>query len=476
MLKRAAILLLIQMNPGLKAQHDNVLEALDSLSGIFYFNKINYDQGSNQYNYPKGYSPKFTENEYRERVEALDKNSPFKFVYNSIVRKYIDNYIRAPKSVATIISNSKYYFPLYENYLIKYEIPLELKYLSVIESALNPTAKSYCGAAGLWQFMPATGKAYGLSINSYVDQRYNVEMATDAACRYLKDLYTIYGDWSLAIAAYNCGAGNVNKAIKWSRGKKDFFSIMEYLPKETQGYVPAFMAATYIINYWEIHNMPLADTKIFFSDIDNIVIDREISLLKLASLLKMDVRELRYFNPAYYTGVIPGNGDKITVTKDKAMAFIDILKETQGSTSMTQPIKDTSQSTKVNVSTPGTGTNNSTAPLPSEQKSPFGTIRNSNILQKSAVTLPTKAQDKKVWLCELINDFKIKTDAICKVRILSDLETGLPKNSLLEGKLIYKEKTPVIYFYKVLNSNKSIGYYYPIEGNLKEGETIYLTN
>ena len=465
-----------------KAQRDYVSATFDSLSTIFYYDKINIHQDTNKYNYPENFVPKFSESEYQQRFNTLDRNSPFKFIYKDLVKKYIDNYLHAPKSVAVILANSHYYFPLYENYLIKYQLPLELKYLSVIESALNPTAKSYCGAAGLWQFMPATGKAYGLNITSYVDERYDLEKSTDAACRYLKDLYSIYGDWSLAIAAYNCGAGNINKAIKWSGGKKDFFSIMKYLPTETQGYVPAFMAATYILNFWQIHNIPSVDTKIYFSDMDNIMIEREISIYKLAGLLNINPKELYYFNPSYYVGIIPGNDDKISVPKEQALAFIDYLKGSRKGEILKPPINKGKQGVhKIDTNKTALGLKTFS------KKSPFGTVRNvesskAELIQGAPNNSNENAKQvvnatvNTVYLCEVLTDFNIKSNALCKVRTLCALSDKIPKNSILEGKLIYKGSKSYLYFYRDIKTNERINLDCDFSGNLLEGETIYLTN
>lgn len=418
---------------------DYVIEALDSLTNVYYFSKLEFDNSMSK-NKSEGIV-RFEDEEYRLGIDRLNKNFPFKLVYNNFVKKYIDNYLKNYKSVATIVSSSNYYFPIYEEYLLKYSLPLELKYLSVIESALNPTAKSHCGAAGLWQFMPATGKAYGLNINSYVDERYNISLATDAACRHLKDLYGIYNDWALAIAAYNCGAGNVNKAIKRAGGRKDFFGIMNYLPKETQGYVPAYMAVVYILNNLESHNIPSIKSKLSFFDVDYIEIKKPTTIKNLASSLRMKVEELKYLNPCFYIGVIPGNNDKVVVPKKKAMDFID------------QEVKDYKVEGKENSGV--------------KDKNIFGTIEvKSKDLGNDII--------EEVVLCEVLNDYDYKTNPEIRVRNLNSTKDEIEANSIFIGRTIQDKSKRIISFYSVLNNNRSINYHSEFVEQLQEGATIYL--
>lgn len=463
----AFVIILFSLPFSLLSQQDNVLEALDSLSRVYYFKKVELDIGNK---FKAGVIPQCSDEEYARRFEELNKNSPFKLVYNPIVKKYIDNYLKGYKSVAVIKANSQYYFPKYDDYLLKHSVPLELKYLSVIESALNPTAKSYCGAAGLWQFMPPTGRAYGLTITSYVDERYNIDLATDAACRYLKDLFAIYDDWALAIAAYNCGAGNVNKAIKRVGGKKDFFSIMTYLPKETQGYVPAYMAATYIMNYWQEHNIPQLKSKIGFADIDYVYIQKTTTISKLASVLNLTPKELSYLNPSYYIGVIPGNNDKVIIPKEKALLFIDqeyiINGGTKAPNNIAMPANKTISQKKIS-DIPIT--------LQNEKKSVFGTIEINDKLDtlKKTYSSPVK---KEVILCEVINDFNAKSDENIRVRNLNIIGGEIPKNSVLLGKVETQNGKKILHFFSVANTKESLQYYSEFIEKLSEGETIYLGN
>ena len=240
---------------------------------------------------------------YTRRLRDLA--SPIQLPYNSIVRGYINRYTDSRYgTISRILGMSQYYFPLIEDELLKEGLPIELRALPIIESALSTTATSPMGAVGLWQFMPATGKSYGLEINSFVDERRDPVQATRAACRYLKDLYSIYHDWTLAIAAYNCGPGNVNKALARAGGGTTFWDIYEYLPRETRGYVPAFVGASYAYAYHQQHGiqsenppMPLAT--------DTIRVTRLLHLGQVASTLDIPIETLRTLNPQYKMDIIP---------------------------------------------------------------------------------------------------------------------------------------------------------------------------
>lgn len=228
--------------------------------------------------------------------------------YNQVVRSYIDSYVRRyPKRLSSLLALSKYYFPIFENALEAGDLPLELKYLPVIESALNPSAKSHVGAGGLWQFMPATGRLYGLEVNSLIDERCDPYKSSKAAVAYLKDLYAIYNDWMLVIAAYNCGPGNVNKAIRRSGGKTDYWDIYEYLPRETRGYVPAFIAANYAMHYAEdLYHICPAELKLPLAT-DTVCVNYRVHLEQISDCLGVHIDELRRLNPQYRYDLIPGN-------------------------------------------------------------------------------------------------------------------------------------------------------------------------
>ena len=222
----------------------------------------------------------------------------------------------------------EYYYPLFEQELNKHHLPLELKYLPVIESALNPVAISRAGAAGLWQFMPATARMYGLEINSIVDERLDPHKATKAAVKFLQDLYEIYGDWHLVIAAYNCGPGNVNKAIRRSGGKRDYWEIYPYLPAETRGYVPIFIAATYAMHYAQDHHICKSEVKIP-ATADTIVLHQRIHFEQIATVLNLPKEQIVAMNPQYRREIIPGDIKPYAVVLpvEKTGMFIDKQEE-----------------------------------------------------------------------------------------------------------------------------------------------------
>lgn len=226
--------------------------------------------------------------------------------YNTVVRKFIDQYTgRLRHGIAMMLGASNFYNPIFEDALEAYQLPLELKYLPVIESSLNPGATSRAGAGGLWQFMPTTGKRYGLEINSLVDERRDPVKASYAAARMLKSLYEIFGDWTLVIASYNCGPANVNKAIKRAGGVRDYWKIYPYLPSETRGYVPAFIAANYVMNYYCEHNICPASTRLPMGT-DTIVVNRDVYFEQVSEVCNISMDELKALNPQYRTSKVPG--------------------------------------------------------------------------------------------------------------------------------------------------------------------------
>lgn len=250
-------------------------------------------------------NPFFSDSVYMDRLSRIP--SVMEMPYNEIVRKFIDMYAgRLRNQVAFMLSACNFYMPIFEEALDAYGLPLELKYLPIIESALNPSAVSRAGASGLWQFMIGTGKIYGLESNSLVDERRDPIKATWAAARYLKEMYNIYGDWNLVIAAYNCGPGTVNKAIRRAGGEKDYWRIYNYLPKETRGYVPAFIAANYVMTYYCDHNICPMETNIS-ANTDTIQVDRNLHFEQIADICKIPMDEIKSLNPQYKKQFIPGD-------------------------------------------------------------------------------------------------------------------------------------------------------------------------
>ena len=259
---------------------------------------------------------------YKQRLQALPLI--IEVPYNEVVRNYILRYIKhSPRQLASLQRKAEYYFPIFEDIIARHELPYELCYLSIVESALNPQARSHMGASGLWQFMPATGKRYHLEINSLVDERMDPIRSTEAACEYLSTLYNIFGDWNLAIASYNCGPGNVNKAIHRAGGKRDFWSIYPFLPRETRGYLPIFIAVVYAMNYAQLHGICPSDPLMTMAT-DTIITNQRQHLKQIAENLHIPLSELRRLNPQYPRDIIPGGKDyAICLPIEKTGAYID---------------------------------------------------------------------------------------------------------------------------------------------------------
>ena len=256
-------------------------------------------------------NPYFTDSVYIDRLSRIP--AIMEMPYNEIVRKFIDLYAgRLRNQVAFMLSACNFYMPIFEEALDAYGLPLELKYLPIIESALNPSAVSRAGASGLWQFMIGTGKIYGLESNSLVDERRDPIKATWAAARYLKEMHAIYGDWNLVIAAYNCGPGTINKAIRRAGGETDYWKIYNLLPRETRGYVPAFIAANYVMTYYCDHNICPMETNIP-ANTDTVQINKNLHFMQIAELCNVPLDEIKSLNPQYKKQIIPGDHKPYTL-------------------------------------------------------------------------------------------------------------------------------------------------------------------
>lgn len=256
-------------------------------------------------------NPLFSDSVYIDRLSRIP--AIMEMPYNEIVRKFIDMYAgRLRNQVSFMLSACNFYMPIFEEALDAYNLPLELKYLPIIESALNPSAVSRAGASGLWQFMLATGKMYGLESNSLVDERRDPIKATWAAARYLKELYAIYGDWNLVIAAYNCGPGTINKAIRRANGKTDYWDIYNLLPKETRGYVPAFIAANYVMTYYCDHNICPMETNIPAST-DTVQVNKNLHFEQISDICGVSIDQIKSLNPQYKKNIIPGDSKSYTL-------------------------------------------------------------------------------------------------------------------------------------------------------------------
>ena len=286
---------IIDLPEAMTSEYDSLLSVYNSRTYL----KINTDCNMPDVN------PVYSKEVYKERLARIP--SVIELPYNDVVQKFIDRYSgRLRRSVSIMLGAQNFYMPTFEEALESYGLPLELKYLPVIESALNPNAVSRVGATGLWQFMLATGKQYGLEVNSLVDERRDPVRASYAAAHYLRDLYKIFGDWNLVIAAYNCGPDNINKAIHRSNGATDYWQIYPYLPKETRGYVPAFIAANYIMNYYCDHNIcPMqADLP---GKTDTVVVSRDVHFEQVAKVLGMEIGQIQQLNPQYRRNIVNGS-------------------------------------------------------------------------------------------------------------------------------------------------------------------------
>lgn len=271
----------------------------------------------------QGTNPYFEQAVYIDRLRRIP--SIVDLAYNNVVEQYIEQYTgKLRSSVAYMLGVMNFYVPMFEEALLSYNVPLELKYLPIIESALNPKARSRAGAVGLWQFMIDTSKQYGLEVNSLVDERQDPIKSSYAAAHYLRDLYAEFGDWTLAIAAYNCGPTNIEKAIHRAGGERDYWKIYPYLPLETRGYVPAFIAATYVMNYYREHNItPLKVT--ITAATDTVKLEQDVTMEMVASVCNISMDELRLLNPQYKTNLMPGYrmDCAMRLPEDKILHFID---------------------------------------------------------------------------------------------------------------------------------------------------------
>ncbi|MTG97869.1 MULTISPECIES: lytic transglycosylase domain-containing protein [Myroides] len=273
----------------------------------------------------------------KERLQLLNEKTPFNVEYNETLEKVIKSFLKKRKrSFERLMGASEYYFPLFEEKLAKYNVPLEVKYLSIVESALNPNARSRVGATGLWQFMYATGKQYKLEVNSFVDERIDPVKSSDAAAKFMSDLYRMFGDWDLVLASYNAGPGNVTKAMRRSGEFKNYWNIRHNLPRETQNYLPAFYATMYMFEYAKEHGINADKTPIQLVETDTIAVKRAISFDQISKLLDITNEEIEFLNPTYKLKFIPYVSDKVNVVRlpidrigifasneDKIYAYVD---------------------------------------------------------------------------------------------------------------------------------------------------------
>jgi len=330
-LKKHLILPVLLLSVSVKSQSLSVetpiADMLDSLSTQKMFETAfsrPIFPKNNKYKFSQDSIPRYDDYTYQARLAKLDAVSPFDLIYNAHVKGFIDLYtVRKRESVSRMMGVAQLYYPMFEEVLDKYNIPLELKHLAVIESALIPYARSRAGAMGLWQFMYPTGKMYGLNVTSYIDERCDPYKATVAAAEYLKSLYTMFGDWQMVLAAYNAGPGTISKAIRRSGGKKTYWEIRPFLPLETQGYVPAFIAANYVMSHGAEHNIYAAVPRKTYFEVDTVVMKEQLSFDQLSQALDITTEEILYFNPQYRKNIVPAGGNTICLPKNKIGFFLN---------------------------------------------------------------------------------------------------------------------------------------------------------
>ena len=299
---------------------EGMTSEFDSL--MYLYNSKTYLKADTSCNLPD-INPVYDKEVYKERLSRIP--SVIEMPYNEVVQKFNDKYSgQLRRSDRLMLGAQNFYMPIFEQALETYGLPLELKYLPIIESALNPRAVSRVGATGLWQFMVETAKNYGLEINSLVDDRRDPVKSSYAAARYLGDLYKIFGDWNLVIAAYNCGPTNISKAIHRAGGEKDYWRIYPYLPRETRGYVPAFIAANYIMNYYCDHNIcPMRTT--LPAKTDTVMVNRDVHFEQIVHFLNVDINQLKELNPRYRRNIINGKSELASLRLPSSLVnqFID---------------------------------------------------------------------------------------------------------------------------------------------------------
>lgn len=310
---------------------DPVAVRLDELANLPWikYSPFTIDTAAhNIHGFAADHVPSWDEATMGHRLAVLDATTPFDLTYNRVVQSYIDLYVSRKRDMSSrMLGLAELYFPVFEQALDRHGIPLEMKYLAVVESALNPAARSRAGAVGLWQFMLPTGKMFGLHADSYIDERHDVYKSTEAACRYLKYLYNLYDDWEMAMAAYNCGPGNVNKAIRRSGGKKDYWAIYDHLPRETRGYVPAFIAVNYLFAHHADHNLYPISPSYCHYEMDTLQVCHPLDIAALAALTGTLEADILLMNPTFKRGLVPDVDQPVTIYLPKDAAGIFVANE-----------------------------------------------------------------------------------------------------------------------------------------------------
>ncbi len=423
----------------------SMLDSLVTLNHVVRFNCLD----ANCFNASMantGVIPYFSEEEYIARMSKI--SCPIPLSYNRYVKDFIDLYAYKRRALTQrVMGLSNLYFPMYEEVLDKEGLPLEFKYLSIIESALNPVAVSRVGATGLWQFMYSTGIIYDLKVNSFTDDRRDPVKSTYAACKYFKDMYSIYGDWLLVIASYNCGAGNVNKAIKRSGGKKNFWEIMQYLPAETRSYVPAFIAVTYVMNYSREHNLyPITPAYSYFQ-VDTINVTKQVNFNVLANQIDLPLDVISFLNPIYKKNYIPDTEERYTLRLPTNKIALYMAKEEQ-ILALSTPAPKPVMPVVARVVVRDTSSTDTTAVAQQTDSSGVNTA------EQPEVKTQYKFVDKKVVKTHIVR----KNESVASVAAIYNMSTAELKriNRLKSNKLLKGQK---------LSVNATVKVKVPIENN-----------
>ncbi|MBN2729307.1 MAG: LysM peptidoglycan-binding domain-containing protein [Bacteroidales bacterium] len=374
-----------------------IARRFDQMTLKKFYSSENFTFVDNKYNYPANFVPELSDSLFVARIKEMDANSPFEYRYNDQVKKWITFYISKRYFVGRLVGVSLLYYPLFEEQMDRYDVPLEMRHLAIVESALNPTAKSWAGAGGLWQFMVKTGNLYGLNVTSYVDDRFDPYKATEAAAHHMKDLYDIYGDWALVLAAYNAGPGTINRAIKRAGGETNYWKIMQYLPRETQQYVPAFIGASYMMTYYAEHNIKVQMPKYMDWQIDTVIVKEKMSFHFLSSMINLPVEDIEFLNPQFKKQIIPSsehNFYSIRLPREYIMTFVE-NEEIMYDSLRRYREKADSLLAETPVTNPVNNTNNYVAPT--DGSSFYHTVRSGETLGGIASRYGTSVSNIKSW-------------------------------------------------------------------------------
>ncbi len=402
------LLFLLLLKPAISQPADTIFNidkseiarTFDEMTREKFYNSDNFFPEKNKYNFPANYIPELSDSIFALRIKEMDESSPFEYRYNDDVKKWIEFYVSKRYFIGRLVGLSLLYYPIFEEALDKYGVPLEMKHLAIVESALNPVAKSRAGAAGLWQFMYKTGLLYNLNVTSYVDDRYDPIKATDAAAHHMQDLYAIYHDWALVLAAYNAGPGTINRAIKRADGETNYWKIKHLLPRETQAYVPAFIAASYVITYYAEHNINIQRPQFMDWELDTVSVSETMSFNFFSSFVGIDETDLTFLNPQYIKKIIPGTKNNpyiIRLPQKYVLAFVEKEQLMYDSirkvaTADSALISNNTSTTKTN-STTG---NNTTTNYNTDSKN-YHTVRSGETLAQIASMYGTTTSNIQAW-------------------------------------------------------------------------------